>query len=49
MMAGSAKALEEEALGRFDSSFRREGSWPLLTPREEELGHIGGDTVFLYK
>ena len=48
-MAGCAKALEEEALRRFDSSFRREGFWPLLIPREEELGHLCKDTVFLYQ
>ena len=50
MMAGSAKdTVEEEALRRFDSIFRREGSWPLSTLWVEKLGHLSGDTVFRYQ
>ena len=44
-MAGSAKdTVEEEALKRFDSSFRYLASFNTLV---EELGHLSEDTVFL--
>ena len=53
MMYGSAKdTVEEEDLRRLDSSFiylNRKALDPLLTLRVKELGHLSGDTVFLYQ